>query len=57
MTPKKESIGERKYRSNLKGDLVRKEFLSRGDLIRLYQPPISKAKLPSSNPFYTKTII
>ena len=36
MIPKNESIGERKYRSNLKGDLVRKEFLSRGDLIKLY---------------------
>jgi hypothetical protein len=50
-------LKERKHRTNLKAELVRKELLSRSDLIKLYQPPIPKDQLPSSNPFYTKTIV
>jgi len=48
---------DRKHRTYIKAELVRKELLSRGDLIRLYQPPIPKSQLPTSNPFYTKTIV
>lgn len=48
---------DRKKRSHIKAELVRKELLSRGDLIRLYQPPIPKSQLPTTNPFYTKTIV
>ena len=52
------SVGEsRKQRTQLKAELVRRELLSRGDLIRLYQPPIPKSQIPISNPFYTKTIV
>ena len=49
--------GDRKHRTYLKAELVRKELLSRSDLIKLYQPPIPKSQLPTSNPFYTKTIV
>ena len=34
---------DRKLRTHLKADLVRKELLSRSDLIKLYQPPIPKS--------------
>jgi hypothetical protein len=48
---------DRKFRSHVKGELVRKELLSRRDLLKLYQPPIPKSQMPTCNPFYTKTII
>ena len=37
------SLGERKHRTYVKAELVRKELLSRGDLMKLYEPPIPKS--------------
>jgi hypothetical protein len=34
---------EKRIYSNIKAELVRKELLSRSDLIKLYQPPIPKS--------------
>ena len=51
------NTADRKHRSYMKAELVRRELLSRGDLIKLYQPPIPMNQLPFSNPFYTKTIV
>ncbi len=47
----------REQRSNFKAELVRNELLSRSDLMKLYQPPLKKAQLPTNNPFYTKSIV
>ena len=55
--PQASSTADRKHRSYMKAELVRKQLLNRGDLIKLYQPPIPMNKMPFSNPFYTKTIV
>lgn len=41
----------------LKAELVRRNLISRKDLMHLYKPPMKQAALPSNNPFITKTIL
>lgn len=48
---------DRRQRTQLKAELVRKEVLSRRDLFKLYEPPIPKSQIPTANPFYTKTLV
>lgn len=55
--PQTSNTADRKQRSYMKAELVRRQLLSRGDLIKLYEPPIPMDKLPFQNPFYTKTIV
>jgi hypothetical protein len=43
--------------SMLKAELVRKNLVTRSDLMRLYQPPTKKSSLLENNPFFNKTIV
>ena len=42
---------------SFKAELVRRNLISRKDLMHLYKPPMKQAALPSNNPFITKTIL
>ena len=42
---------------NMKADLVRRNLLSRKDLMLLYRPPIKNSAIPANNPFLTKSIL
>jgi len=44
-------------RKNIKAELIRRNLLSRKDLMNLYKPPIKKSMQPANNPFYTKSIL
>ena len=41
----------------MKADLVRRNLLSRKDLMLLYRPPIKNSAIPANNPFLTKSIL
>ena len=38
--------------AQVKSELIRRNLLSRKDLMQLYRPPIKRHLKPSSNPFY-----
>ena len=42
---------------SLKAELVRNQIVTRGDLMKLYQPPIKKSQLPTANPFLSKNLL
>lgn len=42
---------------NAKADLIRRNLLSRKDLMLLYRPPIRSSAIPANNPFLTKSIL
>jgi hypothetical protein len=41
---------------NMKADLIRRNLLSRKDLMLLYRPPLKNSAIPANNPFLTKSI-
>ena len=43
--------------SNLKAELVRNNIVTRNDLVKLYQPPLKRAMVPSENPFFTRQMV
>jgi hypothetical protein len=43
--------------SVLKSELVRKNVVTRSDLMKLYQPPIKKSSLLENNPFHNKSLV
>ena len=42
---------------NAKAELIRRNLLSRKDLMLLYRPPIRNSAIPANNPFLTKSIL
>ena len=42
---------------NAKADLIRRNLLSRKDVMLLYRPPIRSSAIPANNPFLTKSIL
>ena len=42
---------------HLKADLIRRNLLSRKDLMLMYRLPMNKALLPINNPWVTKSIL
>lgn len=42
---------------NAKAELIRRNLLSRKDLMLLYRPPIRSSAIPANNPFLTKSIL
>ena len=47
-------VQDKKY---IKAELVRRNLLSRKDLMNLYKPPIMSYNIPANNPFYNKSLI
>ena len=43
--------------SYVKAELIRRDLLSRKDLMQLYRPPPKKSELAQNNPFHSKTIV
>ena len=41
-------------RKNVKAELIRKNLLSRKDIMSLYKPPKKRSEDPAYNPFYTR---
>ena len=50
-------LGGNRMVSNLKAELVRNNIVTRNDLMKLYQPPLKRAQIPSENPFFTKQMV
>lgn len=42
---------------NIKAELVRRNLLSRKDLMNLYKPPVQPSSLPTNNPWVTRSIL
>ena len=43
--------------SYIKAELIRRNLLSRKDLMQLYRPPLKKSQMPANNPFTAKTMV
>ena len=54
-------LGEHQYDSRdasyIKAELIRRNLLSRKDLMQLYRPPLKKSQMPENNPFIAKTMV
>jgi len=54
-------LGEHHYDSRdasyIKAELIRRNLLSRKDLMQLYRPPLKKSQMPENNPFTAKTMV
>lgn len=43
--------------ANVKAELIRRNLLSRKDLMQLYRPPLKKSQIPQNNPFTSKSMV
>lgn len=43
--------------SYVKAELIRRNLLSRKDLMQLYRPPLKRSQIPENNPFVAKTMV
>lgn len=43
--------------SHVTAELIRRDLLSRKDLMQLYRPPLKKNELAQNNPFLSKSIV
>ena len=50
-------VSKNRQIGSLKAELVRNQIVTRGDLMKLYQPPIKKSQLPTANPFLSKNLL
>ena len=41
----------------VKAELIRRNLLSRKDLMQLYRPPMKKSQIPENNPFIAKSMV
>lgn len=46
-----------KEAANVKAELIRRNLLSRKDLMQLYRPPLKKSQIPQNNPFTSKSLV
>ena len=42
-----------KEAANVKAEMIRRNLLSRKDLMHLYRPPLKMAEIPQNNPFFS----
>lgn len=43
--------------SHVTAELIRRDLLSRKDLMQLYRPPLKKSEMAENNPFTSKSIV
>lgn len=43
--------------AQVKAELIRRNLLSRKDLMQLYRPPLKKSQLPQNNPFIARNMV
>ena len=46
-----------KTAASVKAELIRRNLLSRKDLMQLYRPPLKKSEIPQNNPFTNKSMV